>query len=374
MATRYFRRAAGTARFAYNWALAKWQEKYQAGQKGITGFGLVKEFNSIKHQEFPWTSEVTKWAPQKSIQNLDDAFKRFFQKKSKYPRFKKKGLARDSFYLGVGAFSIQGKYLKVPKLGRVKMTQALRFPGTPKSVVVSREGEDWFASVQIELDETFVYPNRCETQASVGIDLGVKTLATLSDGTKIEPHRATKRYSCKLARAQRGLARKVKGSRNRAKARLQVSKIHLRIKRLRSDSIHKMTASVVKRFKWIGIEDLGLKGMVRNHKLAKSLVDMAGYEIKRQLEYKSVLAGSNVAVAARFYPSSKLCSRCGSKLAELKLEVREWICPACGACHDRDVNAAKNLEQVSLRHRETRNACGEDVRPRAHGAVRHSGK
>ena len=140
MAVQYFRRACGTSRFAYNWALSRWQEKYQSGEKWMSGFSLVKEFNAIKTEKFPWTSEVSKWATQKAIQDLGDAFAKFFQKKSKYPRFKKKGKSRDSFYLGAGAFSIDGKHLWVPKLGQVKMTQRVRFPGILRNVVISREG------------------------------------------------------------------------------------------------------------------------------------------------------------------------------------------------------------------------------------------
>ena len=244
------------------------------------------------------------------------------------------------------------------------MAQKVRFPGILRHVVISREGDEWFASISVKIeDDSWIYPHRCETQTTVGIDLGIKTLATLSTGEKFENPKATKRYKRKLAHAQHEFAKKQKGSNNREKAKLCVSKVHLKIKRSRKDVIHKMTSSIVKRFRWIGIEDLNIQGMVKNRKLAKSVSDGAFFEIRRQLAYKSVLSGSNVAVAARFFPSSKLFSNCKCKLEELNLSVRKWICSKCGEAHDRDENAAKNLEVVVRSHWDTLNACGENARP-----------
>ena len=361
----YLRRSCGIARFAWNWALNQWRTKYAAGEKGISAYGLDKEFNALKGSEFPWTSEVSSRLIKKSIQNVGEAFSRFFKKTSKYPRFKKKGRSRSSFYVPAPHFKVSGRYLKLPKLLKpIKMAQPLRYDGDLRSVVVSQDAcGDWFASFSVILPETYVYPHLCESQATVGIDVGITTLVTLSNGEKIENPRALRSQERKLRRLQRSLSRKQRGSKRREKARLMLARVHRRVTRIRQDASHQITSRLVKAFRVIGIEDLNVKGMMRNHKLAKSISDASFGEIRRQLEYKAPLAGSNVALGARFYPSSKRCSDCGHVLEALPLGVRVWTCPACGARHDRDVNAAKNLDLVAQRYWETLNARGEDVRP-----------
>jgi putative transposase len=359
----YLRRSCGIARFAWNWALGRWRTKFAHGERGMSGFSLVKEFNSVKKTEFPWASEVSKWAPQKAIQNLGDAFGRFFKKTSRYPRFKKKRRSRDSFYLGFDAFKVSGKYLKLPKLPcPIKMAQAIRFDGEVKFVVISRDScGDWFASFSILLPDSYAYPHLCESQATVGVDVGISTLVTLSNGTKIDNPRSLRSKERKLRRLSKALSRKQRGSRNREKARIRLAGVHRKVTRIRQGALHRVTSRLVKSFRVIGIEDLNVRGMLRNHRIAKSLQDAAFREFRRQVEYKAPLAGSNVAVAARFYPSSKLCSDCGYRLTELSLKIRVWGCPACGAVQDRDVNAARNLDVVARRYRETKNACGEGV-------------
>jgi putative transposase len=363
---KYLAKSAGTSRFAYNWALARWKEKYLAGEK-TSAYGLDKEFNARKGSDFPWTSEVSKWVTQKAIQDLGDSFKRFFKKLSRYPRFKKKGSSHDSFYINSNHLRISGKYLKLPKLqGHIKMAQTLRFKdGEVKFAVISRDScGDWYASFSFEISEgSYVYPHKCENQAVVGVDLGIKTLATCSDGTKFENPKPLARAQRKLRRSQRRLARKVRGSKNRAKAKLLVARVHRRVTRVRLDSIHNLTSWLVKTFRFIGIEDLNVQGMIKNHKLARALADASFGEIRRQTEYKSKLSESHVVVADRFYPSSKRCSDCGETLERLDLSVREWSCPSCGVIHDRDENASTNLRLVAERYSETINACGEAVRP-----------
>jgi putative transposase len=362
----YLAKSAGTSRFAYNWALARWKEKYLAGEK-TSAYGLDKEFNSRKGPDFPWTYEVSKWVTQKSIQDLGDSFKRFFKNLSRYPRFKKKGVSHDSFYINSDQLKVSGKYLKLPKLqGYIKMAQTIRFKeGEVKFAVISRDSAgDWYASFSIEISEdSYIYPNKCENQAIVGVDLGIKTLATCSDGTKFENPKPLARAQRKLRRSQRSLARRVKGSLNRVKAKILVARIHRRVTRIRLDSIHKMTSWLVKTFRFIGIEDLNVRGMIRNHKLARALADASFGEIRRQIEYKAKLSGSSVVIADRFYPSSKRCSNCGEKIERLDLSEREWSCPSCGVIHDRDENASINLKLVAEGYSETLNACGETVRP-----------
>ena len=174
-----------------------------------------------------------------------------------------------------------------------------------------------------------------------------------------------KTHERKLKRVQRSLSRKVRGSNNREKARLRLAHIHRKIARIRLSASHKATSELVKSFIRIGLEDLNVKGMLRNHKLAKAVADASFGEIRRQIEYKAKLSGSMTVLADRFYPSSKLCSNCGHRLKKLSLKVRSWVCPACNARHDRDLNAAKNLEFVAVSHTETKNACGEGVRPKS---------
>lgn len=363
-ALRYLRNASGTARFAYNWALRTCKDKYRSGEKGMSGYSLVKEFNSIKDEQFPWVRSVSKWAPQKAIQNLGDAFKRFFKKESKYPRFKKKGKSKDSFYLGDHGFKLTGKYLKLPLLDKpIKMSQSLRFKGEVKSVVISRSADEWFASFSVVIpDETFVYAHTCDSQDVVGIDVGIKTLATLSTGEKIENPKPLRKAERKIRMLNKSLHRKKKGSSNRGRASLRLAHAHRKVARIRSNVWHQITSKLVKAFRYIGIEDLNVRGMVKNHKLAKSIQDASFYEFRRQIEYKVKLSGSNVALAGRFYPSSKTCS-CGHIYKELDLSMREWVCPVCGAIHDRDDQASQNLKLVALRYKETLNACGEGVRP-----------
>jgi putative transposase len=190
----------------------------------------------------------------------------------------------------------------------------------------------------------------------VGIDLGVSKLATLSTG-KVEPGpKALRSLLARLRRLSRALARKVKGSRNRLKAKLKLARLHARIGNLRRDSLHQLSTDITRRFHTIGIEDLNVKGMLGNRHLARAIADMGFYELRRQLEYKAAWRGGQVVVADRWYPSSKLCSCCGYQLESLALGVRQWTCPGCGAEHDRDVNAARNLEHYAVR--STAAACG----------------
>lgn len=352
----YFAQAAGTARFAWNWALNEWQRHYEAGGKPNEG-ALRRQLNAVKHQEFPWMAEVSKAAPQQAIKNLGKAFQRFFQGKSKYPRFKRKGV-HDSFRADNGpeTFTCDRKRIKLPIIGWVKMFEALRFAGKPMSVVVSRVAGRWFAAVTVEVEH--VVPVR-ENQAAVGVDLGVKSLATLSTGEVVAGPKALKMNLRKLRRLSRAVSRKVKGSANRRKAVRKLGRLHARINNIRQDALHKLTTSVVQRFTVIGIEDLHVKGMVRNHCLARAVSDVGMGEFRRQIEYKAAMYGSRIVLADRWFPSSKTCSVCGVIQDELPLSVRAWTCPDCGTRHDRDVNAAINLKNLAVSSTESQNACGE---------------
>jgi putative transposase len=297
--------------------------------------------------------DVTKWASQKAVLTCGQSFRRFFKKKSKYPRYKKKGYD-DSLYLAGGHFGVREKDLRVSKLkSSIRMAEPIRFPGRILSVTISKKSDQYFASFQVELSEDYVYPNRCENQASVGVDVGIKDSAVLSDGTKYANPKALRTHLRKLKRLHKLLSGKNKGSQNRNKAKQRFSKLYLRIRNIRQDAIHKMTSEIVRNFLWIGIEDLNVSEMMKNHKLAQSIQDASFFEIRRQLEYKAKLSGSEVIPIHRFYPSSKICHMCGWKNQSLKLSERTWECDSCGIKQDRDVNAAKNIEKVALGHRET---------------------
>lgn len=334
----YFSKAAGTARFAYNWALAAWNEEYKAGGKP-TQAALRRRLNAIKKQEYPWMLEVTKCAPQHAIMNLGDAFKNFFAGRAKYPRFKKKG-HHDSFDLSNDQFKIDGKKIRIPNLGWVRLRENLRFNGKVLSATISRQASRWFVSISVEVPlETQV----SENQAIVGLDLGIKTFASLSNGEHIlapKPHGGLLKRLRKLSRS---LSRKQKGSRNRAKARSKLARLHARISHIREDAIHKATHYLGEHFGVIVIEDLNVAGMLCNRRLARSIADLGFGEFRQQLEHKAQQRHFKVVVADRWFASSKLCSSCGWKNIDLTLQDRRWTCTNCTADHDRDDNAAKNL-------------------------------
>jgi putative transposase len=347
----HFRRACGTARYAYNWARQQWEEQHKAGKKP-TAFRLCKQFNAIKKAQFPWTGDVTCRATENAILNLGNAYKKFFKKTAKYPRFKKKGI-RDSFEIHNEDLKIEPSSVYVPKLGWVRSFQPIRFQGRILSGVVSRHGHRWFLSVAIETKNPFP---QSENQAAVGVDLGVSTMATLSTGEKLTGPKPHFHLLKRLRRLNKSLARKVKGSKNRDKAKMKLSRLHTRIKNIRHHSIHQLTSRLVKNYGVIGIEDLNVAGMVKNRHLSRAISDMGFYEFKRQLKYKAEWRGVQVVEVNRFFPSSKTCSECGLVVESLPLSVREWQCE-CGAKHDRDVNAAINLRNMAVK--STVSACGE---------------
>jgi putative transposase len=357
----YFARAAGTARFAYNWALVEWQKQYEAHKLNPalpkpSQQSLRRTLNSIKKEQFPWMLEVTKNAPQMAIIQLGNAFKNFFAGRAKYPTFRKKGV-RDRFSLTNDQFSIDDSRIRIPHIGWVRMREALRFKGKIMSATVSRVADHWFVSITVDTQDNQHLP-KAENQGMVGVDLGVSTLATLSTGETICGPKAHKSLLARLKRQSRGLSRKEKGSKNRQKAKIKLSRLHAKISNIRRDSLHQLTTNLTRRFNVIGIEDLNVKGMMKNRHLSRAVADMGFFEFRRQLDYKAAQRGGMIIVADRWYPSSKTCSYCGYKLEVLPLSTREWICPDCGTNHDRDVNAAINLKNLAVS--STASVCGEE--------------
>ncbi|MBV8802419.1 MAG: transposase [Gammaproteobacteria bacterium] len=349
----YFAKAAGVARQAYNWALDEWQKEYVAGEKP-TETALRRKLNSIKREKFPWMLEVTKNAPQMAIIQLGQAFKNFFAKRSRYPQFRKKW-QDDRFTLTNDQFSVNNSRIRIPNLGWVRMRESLRFVGKILSATISRSADKWFVSITVDTPYVSSQPAH-ENQVAVGVDVGVSHFATLSTGEKETGPKPHKALLPRLKRLSRSLSRKQKSSKNRNKARLKVARLHRRISNIRKDAIHQFTTKLVKTYDIIGIEDLNVKGMIKNRKLSRSISDMGFFEFRRQLGYKAAMNNKKIVVADRWFPSSKMCCACNYKLNKLSLAEREWICPACRKQHDRDINSAINLEKQAVS--STVSACG----------------
>lgn len=353
----WMKRCAGTARFTYNWGLARWRAQYEVGEKP-SWRNLNTDLNAVKKSAFPWMGDLPWAITNKALNDLGNAFSSFFRRvklgqKPGYPRFKKKGRTRNAFAIEGRALSFDGKRVKIPKLGWVRTRQELRFHGKVLSARFTKRAGHWYVSVQVEVDESWVYPHRCETQAVVGIDLGVVDLAVLSTGERIKAPRILRQHEPKLRRLNKELSRRTKGGSNWKKTRARLGRLYDRTANVRKDVTHKLTAKIVQDFRFIGIEDLNVKGMVKNRRLAKSVHDAAMSEVRRQVIYKAALSGSTVVVADRWFPSSKTCSACGTKVDSLPLSVRKWLCKSCGIVHDRDVNAAVNLMNVAAAHAVT---------------------
>jgi putative transposase len=328
---------AGAARWAFNFGLRRKKEAYAAGEKTPTAVDLHRELNALKQSEIPWMYEVSKCAPQEALRNLDRAFINFFEKRSRFPKFKNRKRGIGSFRL-TGSIRISGKTIQLPRLGLLRLKEESAVVGKILSATVSEKAGHWFVSVQIET--SIAVPDN--QGPAVGVDLGVKVLATLSDGQVFENPKSYRRKLNVLKRAQRTVARRQEGSKRRERAKRRVARLHYRIANIRSDAIHKMTTFIAKHSSVVGIEDLNVIGMVKNHRLAGAVSDAAFGEVRRQLEYKCQWYGSELVVHDRFMPSSKTCSRCGEVKDSLSLSERIFRCD-CGHEMDRDLNAAMNL-------------------------------
>lgn len=349
----HFRKCCGVARFTYNWALEEWQTQYRAGKKP-TALSLKQEFNAIRGEQFPWTYEVGRDCTSQAFAHIGVAFNRFFRKESGYPQFKKKG-ERDSFYVANDQFSIVGKKVRLPHIGWVKLRESLRFEGKILSATVSKHADQWYVSIHVEVPED--YQKERIGDGTVGVDLGVATAATLSTGEKLEGPKPLRKNLGRIRRSHRSLSRKQKGSKNREKAKRKLARQYKRVSDIRLDFLHKLTSRLLNENQVVVIEDLNVKGMLKNRKLSRAISDIGLYEFRRQLDYKRFLFDSELVVADRWFPSSKLCSGCGSKKEDLILSDRTYECPNCGLVIDRDINAALNLYTLGLRGIE---ACGSE--------------
>jgi putative transposase len=352
----YFKKACGVARFAWNWALARWGEKYKAKEK-ISALELKKEFNSMKETQFPWVYEVTKYACQQPFIYLQKAFQGFFSKRTKYPKFKKKGI-HDSFYIGGDQLKIIENKVKIPNLGWVRLRENLRYQGKITGATVTRIANHWMISVCVEIDQK---PAQCENQAVVGVDLGIKTLATFSNGITISNLKPLAKRLKKLKRLQRRLSQMQKGSKNRVKQKDILARQHYKVACTRNDHLHKVTTHLTQNYRHIVIEDLDISEMLKNKSLSRLIADGGWYEFRRQLAYKASLRGNRIFIADRWFASSKKCSECENIKKELSLSDRIYICDHCKLSIDRDLNAALNLKKlVNTVSSIEIDACGQD--------------
>lgn len=341
-----------TARFAWNWGLARRIEAYKERGVSLNAISLHRELNSLKKTDLSWLYDVSKCAPQEALRDLDKAYTNFFERRGRYPRFKtKKGKRSKRSFRLTGSIKIFADSIQLPRLGILQLKERDYLPSDKHilSATVSETAGHWFVSLQVK-EEVEIPPNNGEI---AGVDLGIKTMAYVSDGTTFESPKALKRHERKLKRAQRKVSRSVKGSNNRIKAVKELQRIHKRIRDVRTDTIHKTTSHLAKTKSVIVLEDLNVKGMMKNHCLAKAIADVGMYEFRRQMEYKCPLYGAKLVFADRFFPSSKMCSRCGHIKTDLTLAQRTFICDECGFTIDRDHNASLNLRQVAVSSTDT---------------------
>ncbi len=348
----------GCSRYIFNHFLHEWETAYKTTGKGLTRSICSRQLPSLK-KELSWLKEPDAIALQASIENLQDAYTRFFKGESKHPRFKSKKNPVQSYKTKFtnNNIEVKGNRLKLPKLGWVKFAKSREVEGRIMNATVRRNAANkHFVSILCEVD---IEPLK-KTGSSVGIDLGLKDFAILSDGTVYDNPKFFRSLEKKLAEEQRILSRrkerakkegrKLSEAKNYQKQKRKVSLLHEKIRNRREDYLHKLSTDIVKSHDVIGIEDLHLKGMVKNKKLSKAISEASWGLFREMLEYKADWYGKTVVKVARNFPSSQLCSSCGYKNKAVKdLSVRTWTCPECGTAHDRDVNASMNLQTEALR-------------------------
>ncbi|QQE89305.1 RNA-guided endonuclease InsQ/TnpB family protein [Azotobacter chroococcum] len=361
----YFARACGTARKVWNWALDEWSKQYAGGGKP-NAMALKKQFNAIKYELYPWLKDIHRDAHAQPFTHLGKAWSTFFSdlkagKQAHEPRLKKKGRCLDSFYVANDKFSLDGKSIRLPKIEIVAMTETLRFEGRILGATVSRTADHWFVAVQVDVPEHQALRRR-SGHGTVGVDLGLEAAASLSNGESIQAPRPLKAALRRLKIRSRRLSRQLEAakpavglapsarlpvSNNRRKSAASLARLHARIANLRADFTHQLTTRLCRENQAVVIEDLNVRGMLANDRLARAISDVGFGMFRQQMNYKAQRYGMRLVVADRWYPSSRLCSVCGWKYEALTLGERTWACAGCGTHHDRDHNAARNLERLA---------------------------
>jgi putative transposase len=351
----------GCARWAWNEALAKSQELYRETGKGLNYHAMAVRLPELK-QEHEWLKGADSQALQQSLQNLSRAFENFFAKRGKYPRFKSKHGRQSIQY--PQRVKLEGSRVYLPKVGWVRCVVHREIVGRIKTVTVSRNCCGQFHAAILTEDGAELPPVSTDGKA-IGLDVGLTHLVITSDGSKFSNPRHLRKAERNLKRKQRSLSRKKKGSKRRDKARRLVARAHERVACARQDHLHKLSRRIVNENQVIAVEDLHVKGMMKNHNLAKAVGDVGWRMFLGFVEYKAARAGKAVVKCSRWFPSSKACSSCGCIKDSMPLDIRAWTCPQCGAVHDRDINAAKNIRDEGLRilaDGPSATASGGDVR------------
>ena len=343
-------RTFGCSRFVYNAVLTYRKEMYEEQHISVSRIDCNNYCNRVLKKQHPWLQEVDKFALTNAIYSMDTAYRKFFREHAGYPRFKRKHEGRKSYTTNITGNNIEVSFeegwIKLPYLKRVKAKLHRRFSGKIKRATVSvTPTEKYFVSILVETEQEEL-PH---TDKAVGIDVGIKDLCVTSDGRVYENPKTYIKYQKKLARLQRQLAHKVKGSANYRKTKREIALCHEKIANIRKDRLHKISSELISENQVIVSEELRVKNMLGNHHLAKHIADASWGELFRQLEYKSAWNGRQYIQVDTFFASSQLCGNCGYQNRDIKnLSIRKWICPVCGTYHDRDVNAAKNILQKGL--------------------------
>lgn len=360
-----FAQHAGCARYAYNWGLSLCfqsiearniaKEKGEPLPKFPSAIDLHKKLNAEVKPEHEWFYNSSKCAPQQALRDLDNAWKRYLKVKGSGTPKRKKKFVNDHFYLD-GTIEIKDGFIQLPRIGLVRLREDVANQKI-KSVTITRIAGDWYVSFKTEFTPLFTEKGF----GRIGVDLGIKTLATLSDGTVYPALKPYRTNETKLKILQRKLARQTKGGSNREQTKQKIARLHARIANIRNDATHKLTSHLAKNHSEIVIENLNVSGMMKNHCLAGAIADSSFYEFRRQLEYKAEWYGSQVTVIDRFYPSSQLCSCCGHR-QPMPLHLRTYDCGGCGMSLGRDINAAINIRDYSITAASSVvEACGRDL-------------